>query len=59
MKVLCISDEYPVSLIKGKEYEVIGIENGWYRIIDEDGVDEDEEMPGYLYSPENFKIVEE
>lgn len=59
MKVKCVSDAYPVSLIKGKEYEVIGIESGWYRIIDEDGVDDDDEVPGYLYSPELFEIVED
>lgn len=45
------------TVIDGKEYEVIGIEGGLYRIIDEDGYDEDEETQGYLYSPECFEIV--
>ena len=41
----------PVGLIDGKNYEVISIENVWYRIVDE--TDED-----YLYPPEDFEIVE-
>ena len=41
----------PVGLIDGKNYEVISIEGGWYRIVDE--TDED-----YLYPPECFEIVE-
>lgn len=40
-----------VSLTNGKEYEVIGIENGWYRIVDD--TDED-----YLFEPESFEIIE-
>lgn len=59
MKVKCTTDAYPVSLIQGKIYEVIGIEQGWYRIIDEEGVYEGEEIPGYLYAPGLFEIVEE
>lgn len=59
MKVMCVSDRYPASLINGKEYDLIGIENGWYRIIDEDGVDDNEEIPGYLYPPHLFKVIEE
>lgn len=39
-----------VSLTKGKEYEVISIEKGWYRIVD--NTDED-----YLFSPDEFEIV--
>lgn len=49
MKVKYIG-ESDVSLTKGKEYEVIGIESGWYRIVDD--TEED-----YLYSPESFEIV--
>ena len=58
MKVKCISDLYPTSLIKGKIYDVTGEELGWYRIIDEDGIDEDESIQGYLYPPELFELVE-
>lgn len=33
-------------------YDVLSIEKGWYRVIDDSGDD-------YLYPPENFEIVEE
>lgn len=60
MKVRYIGDYYDnTSLIKGKAYDVISIENGMYRIIDEEGYDEDEELQGYLYFPDDFEIVEE
>ena len=39
-------------LIKGKVYDVISIEKGWYRIMTE--LDDD-----YLFPPELFEIVEE
>lgn len=38
-------------LTHGKEYEVLSVEKGWYRIIDDSGED-------YLYPPEYFDIVE-
>ena len=44
-------------LLHGKEYEVIGVEDGWYRIIDEEGYDEHEEVQGYLYPPGSFSVV--
>ena len=44
--------EDPLSVIKGHIYECLGIEKGWYRIIDE--TEED-----YLYPPDDFVIVEE
>lgn len=34
----------------GKVYEVITIEHGWYRLIDESGED-------YLYPPELFEVL--
>lgn len=34
-----------------KEYEVLSIEKGWYRIVDDSGED-------YLYPPEMFDIME-
>lgn len=40
-----------MDVIPNKIYEVLAIEKGWYRIIDESGED-------YLYSPEKFEIVE-
>jgi len=50
MKVKYIG-ETDYSLTNGKEYEVIGIEKGLYRITDNSGED-------YLFYPEEFKIVE-
>lgn len=48
MKKVKYKGESDISLTNGKEYEVIGIENGWYRIVDDTGDD-------YLYSPETFE----
>lgn len=59
MRVKYIGDYYTVSLIKGKIYDVISVEHGWYRIIDEEGYDEDEEIQGYLFPPEEFEIIEQ
>ena len=42
----------PLALLDGKEYPVVSIEAGFYRIIDEEGWEE-----GYLYPPECFEIV--
>ena len=47
------------SLTIGHIYEVISIEEGWLRIIDDDGTYPGEDLPGYLYPPELFEIVEE
>ncbi len=58
MKVRYIGDYYVASLIKGKVYDVLAVEDGMYRIIDEEGYDEDEEIQGYLFWPEDFEIVE-
>lgn len=41
---------YPLELINGKIYDCLGIEEDWYRVIDETGED-------YLYPPEEFEIV--
>ena len=51
MKVKYIGDYYKVSLIQGKVYEVMEIERGWYRIVDETG-------EVYLFPPNEFEIVE-
>ena len=48
IKFIGVSD--PVYMVNGKIYDVISIENCWYRIIDEEGED-------YLYPPELFEIV--
>ena len=50
VKHLGVSD--PLVLLNGKEYEVLSIEQEWYRIIDETGED-------YLYPPGAFEIISE
>lgn len=59
LKVRFTGKSDPAALLHGKIYDVLGIEKGWYRIIDEEGEDPDEEVQGYLYAPERFEIVEE
>ena len=48
-------------LMHGKVYDVTAVENGWYRIVDEDSEENPyEDLPsGYLDQPELFEIVEE
>lgn len=41
-----------VSLTNGKIYDVLSVEKGWYRIVDD--TEED-----YLFSPGDFEIVED
>ncbi len=50
MKIKYIAKGSPMSCITGKAYEVLSVEKGWYRIIDESGED-------YLYPPGAFEIV--
>jgi hypothetical protein len=57
MRVRYTGDTEPTSLVHGKEYEVIGVECGFYRVIDEEGIDPDEELQGYLYDPSSFEVV--
>ena len=52
MKVRYIGESDPLEFIKGKEYEKIGEEHGFWRVIDETGED-------YLYLPGNLEIVED
>lgn len=59
MKVKFIGEDDPLALLHGKIYEVLSVEKDWYRIIDEEGVYEGEELPGYLYPPQAFEIIEE
>lgn len=39
-------------LTHDKIYDVLSVEKGWYRIVDDSGDD-------YLYPPEKFEIVSE
>jgi len=41
-----------VGLTKGETYEVIAVEGGWYRLIDDSGED-------YLYPRHLFEVVDE
>lgn len=50
VKYLGPSDE--LALLNNKKYNVISVEKGWYRIIDETGED-------YLYPPSLFEVCEE
>lgn len=51
MKVIWKGKTEFLALTNGKEYTVLSIEKGWYRLIDDSGED-------YLYPPENFGIVD-
>lgn len=57
MNVKFKGESDPLTFLKGKEYEVVGIEEGLYRVIDEEGYDPEDEVPGYLYPPDDFDIV--
>ena len=52
MKVKYIADHDTPAIEKGKIYDVISVEKGWYRIMTE--LDED-----YLFPPEAFEVVEQ
>lgn len=51
MKVRHIKNTISMCLTENKIYEVLSIEKGWYRIVDDTGED-------YLYPPEAFEIAE-
>ena len=50
-RVRYIGESYELELLNSKEYEVLSIEKGWYRIIDETGED-------YLYPAEWFEAAD-
>jgi hypothetical protein len=52
MKVKYIKDTVSLCLTKNKIYDVLTIQKGWYRVVDDSGED-------YLYPPENFEIIEQ
>lgn len=52
MKVKYIGDTDFLVLTHNKVYDVLSIEKGWYRIVDDSGED-------YLYPPNQFEIIEE
>lgn len=51
MKIKWKGETNYLVLTHDKVYEVISIEKGWYRIVDDSGED-------YLYPPEFFEIIE-
>ncbi len=51
MKVRWKGETEFLVLTKDKTYEVIDVENDWYRIVDDSGED-------YLYPPDKFEIIE-
>ena len=55
LRALC--DICDRAIIKGRIYECIGEEMGWYRVIDESGYDEDEEVQGYLFPKGCFEAI--
>ena len=52
MKVKYTGESEPLVLTEGKIYEVLSVEDEWYRINDDTGDD-------YLYPPDSFEIVEQ
>ena len=59
MKVKYIGKTEYLMLTHGKIYDVLSTEKEWYRIIDDEGVYENDDLHGYLYPPELFEIVED
>lgn len=52
MKVKFLGKTEFLVLTHGRVYEVLSVEKGFYRIVDDSGDD-------YLYPPEYFEIIEE
>lgn len=52
MKVKYLGKTEFLVLTNGKIYDVLSVERGYYRIIDDSGED-------YLYPPKYFEIIEE
>lgn len=52
MKVKYLGKTEFLVLTNEKVYDVMSVEKGWYRIVDDSGED-------YLYPPKYFEIVEE
>ena len=52
MIVTYIGETSSLELTHGKDYDVISVEKGWYRIIDDSGED-------YLYPPDQFTVKQD
>lgn len=58
IKVKALYDICDGAIVKGKIYDCLGEEeDGWLRVIDESGYDEDEELQGYLFPKDCFEVV--
>ena len=51
MKIKYLGKTVPLMLTHGRMYDVMSIERGWYRVVDDSGDD-------YLYPPECFEVSE-
>ena len=51
MKVRFLGETSFLELTHDKVYDVLSIEKGWYRVIDDSGED-------YLYPPEDIEVIE-
>ena len=51
MKIRYTGETSFLELTNGDIYEVISVEKGWYRVVDDSGED-------YLYPPDEFEVVE-
>lgn len=51
MKVRFLGETSFLELTHDKVYDVLSIEKGWYRVVDDSGED-------YLYPPEDFEVIE-
>lgn len=50
MKVRYLGETSFLELTRGKVYEVVSVEKGWYRLVD-DSVED------YLYPPDEFEML--
>lgn len=50
MRVRYLGETSSLELTHDKVYEVISIEKGWYRLVDDSGED-------YLYPPDEFEVL--
>ena len=51
MKIGYTGETSFLELTNGDIYEVVSVERGWYRVVDDSGED-------YLYPPDEFEVVE-
>lgn len=51
MKIRYTGETSFLELTNGDIYEVVSVERGWYRVVDDSGED-------YLYPPDEFEVVE-